>query len=191
MIRASCQILTDLLCFKRIFWLHLKWTFIFNEGFFKFLSFGRLKCGSFGFKIERNEQVQKLHVVTFDPYLCGCVRCLPTRFVLKFSASKITSVFSQYSSARIFFYYICGACNFFLPTNACRKFFFKITHPLPQELNGRPLKGHWKQWLERSKSTYLSWTFWTPWRPIMKFIWSQISPIVNKNLVKVILMIKG
>ena len=38
-----------------------------------------------------------------------------------------------------FFYYICAACNFFLPTSACRKFFFKITHPLPQELNGRPL----------------------------------------------------
>ena len=37
------------------------------------------------------------------------------------------------------FYYICAACNFFLPTSACRKFFFKITHP-PQELNGRPLK---------------------------------------------------
>ena len=34
----------------------------------------------------------------------------------------------------------CAACNFFLPTRACRKFcFFKITHPLPQELNGRPL----------------------------------------------------
>ena len=44
------------------------------------------------------------------------------------------------SSARIFFYYICAACNFFLPTSACRKFFFKITHPLPQELNGRPLR---------------------------------------------------
>ena len=39
-----------------------------------------------------------------------------------------------YSSARIFFYYIRV-----LPTSACRKFFFKITHPLPQELNGRPL----------------------------------------------------
>ena len=46
-----------------------------------------------------------------------------------------------YSSARIFFYYLCAACNFFLPTSACRKFFFKITHPLPQELNGRPLRG--------------------------------------------------
>ena len=32
------------------------------------------------------------------------------------------------------------ACNFFLPTSACRKFFFKITHPSPQELNGRPLR---------------------------------------------------
>ena len=31
---------------------------LINEGFFKFLSFGRLKCGSFGFKIETNEQVQ-------------------------------------------------------------------------------------------------------------------------------------
>ena len=46
--------------------------------------------------------------------------------------------FLSYSSARIFFYYICAACNFFLPTSACRKFFFKITHPAPQELNGRP-----------------------------------------------------
>ena len=45
------------------------------------------------------------------------------------------------SSARIFFYVICAACNFFLPTSACRKFFFKIPHrpPPPQELNGRPL----------------------------------------------------
>ena len=40
-----------------------------------------------------------------------------------------------------FFYYLCAACNFFLPTSACRKFFFKITHPLPQELNGRSLTG--------------------------------------------------
>ena len=32
-------------------------------------------------------------------------------------------------------------CNFFRPTIACRKFFFKITHPSPQELNGRPLTG--------------------------------------------------
>ena len=39
-----------------------------------------------------------------------------------------------------FFYYICGRCNFSLLTSACRKFFFKITHPPPpQELNGRPL----------------------------------------------------
>ena len=37
------------------------------------------------------------------------------------------------------FYYISAACNFFLPTSACRKVFFKITHPPPQELNGRPL----------------------------------------------------
>ena len=43
-------------------------------------------------------------------------------------------------SARIFFFFICAACNFFLPTSACRKLFFKITHPPPpQELNGRPL----------------------------------------------------
>ena len=40
-----------------------------------------------------------------------------------------------------FFYYICAACNFFLPksASACRKFFFNITHPPPQELNCRPL----------------------------------------------------
>ena len=38
-----------------------------------------------------------------------------------------------------FFYFICAACNFFLPTRACRKFFFEIIHPPPQELNGRPL----------------------------------------------------
>ena len=45
------------------------------------------------------------------------------------------------SSGRIFFSFLCAACNFFLPTSACRKFFFKITHPPPppQELNGRPL----------------------------------------------------
>ena len=30
---------------------------------------------------------------------------------------------------------------FFLPTSACRNFFFQNTHPLPQELNGRPLTG--------------------------------------------------
>ena len=57
-----------------------------------------------------------------------------------FSSNLVGRIFS-YSSARICFYYICAACNFFLPTSACRKFFFKITHPLPQELNGRPLRG--------------------------------------------------
>ena len=43
-----------------------------------------------------------------------------------------------------FFSFLCAACNFYLPTSACRKFFFKITHPPPQELNGRPLRslGH-------------------------------------------------
>ena len=55
-----------------------------------------------------------------------------------FSSNLVGRIFF-YSSARIFFYYLCAACNFFLPTSACRKFFFKITHPLPQELNGRPL----------------------------------------------------
>ena len=38
--------------------------------------------------------------------------------------------------------FICAACNFFHPTSACRKIFFKITNPPsppPQELNGRPL----------------------------------------------------
>ena len=55
-----------------------------------------------------------------------------------FSSNQVGRIFF-YSSARVFFYYICAACNFFLPTSACRKFFFKITHPLPQELNGRPL----------------------------------------------------
>ena len=55
-----------------------------------------------------------------------------------FSSNLVGRIFF-YSSTRIFFYYICAACNFFLPTSACRKFFFKITHPLPQELNGRPL----------------------------------------------------
>ena len=56
-----------------------------------------------------------------------------------FFSSKLVGRIFFYSSARIFFYYICAACNFFLPTSACRKLFFKITHPLPQELNGRPL----------------------------------------------------
>ena len=55
-----------------------------------------------------------------------------------FSSNLVGRIFF-YSSARMFFYYLCAACNFFLPTSACRKFFFKITHPLPQELNGRPL----------------------------------------------------
>ena len=55
-----------------------------------------------------------------------------------FSSNLVGRIFF-YSSARIIFYYLCAACNFFLPTSACRKFFFKITHPLPQELNGRPL----------------------------------------------------
>ena len=32
------------------------------------------------------------------------------------------------AAQEFFFYYICAACNFFLPTSACRKFFFKITH---------------------------------------------------------------
>ena len=57
-----------------------------------------------------------------------------------FSSNLVGRIFF-YSSARIFFYYICAACNFFLPTSACRNVFFKITHPLPQELNGRPLTG--------------------------------------------------
>ena len=39
-----------------------------------------------------------------------------------------------------FFSFLCAACNFFLPTSAYRKFFFKITHSPPQELNGRPLR---------------------------------------------------
>ena len=47
-----------------------------------------------------------------------------------FSSNLVGRIFF-YSSARIFFYYICAACNFFLPTIACRKFFFKITHPPP------------------------------------------------------------
>ena len=34
-------------------------------------------------------------------------------------------VFLACSSARISFYLICAACNFFLPTSACRKFFSK------------------------------------------------------------------
>ena len=56
-----------------------------------------------------------------------------------FFSSNLEGRIFFYSSARIFFYYICAACNFFLPKSACRKFFFKITHPLPQELNGRPI----------------------------------------------------
>ena len=60
-----------------------------------------------------------------------------------FSSNLVGRIFF-YSSARIFFYYICAACNFFLPTSASRKFFFKITHPLPQELNGRPLMEHYR-----------------------------------------------
>ena len=55
-----------------------------------------------------------------------------------FSSNLVGRIFF-YSSAIIFFYYICAACNFFLPTRACRNFFFNITHPLPEELNGRPL----------------------------------------------------
>ena len=45
--------------------------------------------------------------------------------------SFATFFFLCYSSTRIFFYYICAACDFFLPTSACRKCFFKITHPPP------------------------------------------------------------
>ena len=33
-----------------------------------------------------------------------------------------------------FFSFLCAACNFFLPTSACRKFFFKITHPPPSRV---------------------------------------------------------
>ena len=47
--------------------------------------------------------------------------------------------FSCLQQCKNFFYLICAACNFFLPTSACRKIFFKITHPHPQELNGRSL----------------------------------------------------
>ena len=34
-----------------------------------------------------------------------------------FSSNLVGRIFF-YSSARIFFYYICAACNFFLPTSA-------------------------------------------------------------------------
>ena len=41
----------------------------------------------------------------------------------------------------LFLFHLSCMQFFFLPTCACRKFFFKITHPsFPQELNGRPLK---------------------------------------------------
>ena len=43
------------------------------------------------------------------------------------------------SSARIFFLFHLCCMQFFLPTRACRKFFFEIIHTPPQELNGRPL----------------------------------------------------
>ena len=45
-----------------------------------------------------------------------------------------TFFFLACSSARIFFYFICAACNFFLPTRACRKFFFEIIHPPPSRV---------------------------------------------------------
>ena len=57
------------------------------------ITFVRDHLLSFRIKIERNEQVAtsaKSHMVTFDPYLCGCIHCLPTRFILTFSASKTT-----------------------------------------------------------------------------------------------------
>ena len=46
---------------------------------------------------------------------------------------KIMSHFFCFLTAvqYFFFYYICAPCNFFLPTSACRNFFFKITHPSP------------------------------------------------------------
>ena len=45
-----------------------------------------------------------------------------------FSSNQVDRIFF-YSSARVFFYYICAACNFFLPTSACRKFFSKSPTP--------------------------------------------------------------
>ena len=65
-----------------------------------------------------------------------------------FCSSNLVGRIYFYSSARIFFYCLCAACNFFLPTSACRIFFFKITHPLPQELNGRPLSKRDCMWQE-------------------------------------------
>ena len=42
------------------------------------------------------------------------------------------------AAQEFFFYYIYAACNFFLPTCACRNFFFKINHLLP-----RPSRVKW------------------------------------------------
>ena len=38
-----------------------------------------------------------------------------------------------------FLLHLCCMQFLFLPTSACRNFFFKIPPPPPQELNGRPL----------------------------------------------------
>ena len=50
----------------------------------------------------------------------------------------LTFFFLSYGSARILFLFnLCGS-NFFLPTSACRKFFFFQNHPSPA-----PSKAKW------------------------------------------------
>ena len=55
-----------------------------------------------------------------------------------FQQSGGQDIFFPFFSHKLSITFVLHA-YFFLPTSACRNFFFKITHPLPQELNGRPL----------------------------------------------------
>ena len=58
----------------------------------------------------------------------------PTAIFGNFWSSRISGgqdIFFPFFPISFLFYYICAACNFFLPTSAWRKFFFKITHSQP------------------------------------------------------------
>ena len=72
---------------------------------------------------------------SFKSLLIDKVQCVSSENILPefFSSPLYVHEFflARWSCARIFFLRIC----------TCRMFFFKITHPPPQKLNGRPLTG--------------------------------------------------
>ena len=74
-----------------------------------------------------------------------------------------------------FFYFICAACNFFLPTSACRKFCFKIAQLLSSCTfnqiitvnNSRMLLSQNKITLARFVTIFPVWTTWNGTDPLL------------------------